>query len=616
MCGITGILGIGDANRSALIIEKMSQSMAHRGPDADGIFSDVNIALGHRRLAIIDLDPRGNQPMTSPCGRYVMVFNGEIYNYQSLKLLVSNYQFQSATDTEVVLALFIQNGVEILKKLEGMFAFAIWDKQQKELFIARDRFGKKPFYYHVTGGTMIFASEIRSILAADTFKPILNKGRITEFLQYQTVLDPETLVQGVLQLPAGCFAVIHNSVDIATSIQVNIQPFYKLGESDENTRANGPYQEVVKNVRELFFEAVSKRLVADVDFGAFLSGGIDSSAVVAAMSMQLDRPVKTFHVYFNEGEFSERKYADLISKKYHTDHKNILIQPNVFLSEVELAIKAIDHPSADGINTYVVSKFTRAAGVKMALSGLGGDELFAGYPVFKRLTQLNHFKKLGLFKIIDWIPQRLIVMALGRGKAAELFLNRPMSIENSYLLFRQLMGNAQVREFVRTDFSAMKLTNRMGKSDLLKWISISEMQMYMKPVLLRDTDQMSMAHALEVRAPFLDHKLVNYVLNLPDAFKPLNPGKKLFIDAMGEDLPKEIWDRRKMGFVFPWRVWVNQELKSLVDEGLQVIESIDYLRPWLNELRKYQAFDENPKWYNLWLLSTLGHWMKNNKIGG
>lgn len=614
MCGINGIFSSDSNINRENSIKLMNQKMSHRGPDADGVFHEDEITLGHRRLSIIDLDARGNQPMLSSCGRYIIVFNGEIYNFQKLKQSLSNYSFKSETDTEVLLALFLDRGKDMLSLLEGMFSLVIWDRNEKRLLMARDRFGKKPLYWWRSSDkcTLLFSSEVRSLMSAGIFKAKLNKKVLGQYLQYQTVFDPNTLVCDVYQLPAGCYA----DVQILGNGTINFDKgcYYQRQEAISQTNPTKSYDDAVKNTRVLFEYAVQKRLVADVDFGAFLSGGIDSSAVVSMMSKHLDKPVKTFHVYFDESAFSERKYAEMIARKFQTDHQNILIQPKAFLEEVSPALEAIDHPSADGVNTYVVSKYTRLAGIKMALSGLGGDEVFGGYDVFRRIKQINKLRSMGLIQLLEVLPSSIRNMAPVNGKLKEMISLSKLTESNVYELFRHFYSDAELRSLGFNQKREFGWGVPLRKDNITAWVGNEEIEKYMKPVLLRDTDQMSMAHSLEVRVPFLDHELTNYVMSLPDEFKPLTPGKKLLIDAMGDDLPREIWDRKKMGFVFPWKQWVNLELRTIVNEGLESAYRLTDLQPAINELRQYQQGLINEKWHKTWLLSTLGHWIKNNDI--
>lgn len=613
MCGINGILSSdGELDRKTAI-GLMNSKMSHRGPDSEGEYLNEEISLGHRRLSIIDLDSRGNQPMHSNSGRYVIVFNGEIYNYQDLKKQLGNVNFRSETDTEVVLVLFERMGPKMLDLLEGMFAIAIWDNETGKLFLARDRFGKKPLYWWLSedSRTFLFSSEIRSLLAPRVFNPKLNKDVLGQFLVYQTVFDPDTLVSSVYQLPAGSYA---DCTLLDEKIKADIKEYYRR--QKEIVRDNTPksYNDVVSNTRKLLDESVHKRLVADVDFGAFLSGGVDSSAIVAIMSRYLESPVKTFHVYFDESDFSERPFAELVANKFKTNHTNILIRPNEFLDEVNPALMAIDHPSGDGINTYVVSKYTRMAGIKMALTGLGGDEIFGGYDVFKRMKQIDALRRTGVMPLWQQLPGSFRKKIPIKGKLLELLSLPSITVESAFEIYRQFFPLGVLDTFGINVKKHMEWSIPLVSNNITGWVGNEEIEKYMKPVLLRDADQMSMAHSLEVRVPFLDHKLTDYVMSLPDKFKPLQPGKKLLIDAMGEDLPREVWDRKKMGFVFPWKQWVNKELKSVVNDGLEAVSELKELEVLIHELRGTQNGINNNQWHRIWLLSTLGHWLKNNEI--
>lgn len=614
MCGINGIFSSVKGLNREMSMKLMNDKMSHRGPDANGIFHSGEISLGHRRLSIIDLDERGNQPMFSSCGRYVIVFNGEIYNFQRLKEKTAKYSYRSETDTEVILALYLQFGKDMLALLEGMFSLAIWDNQEKELLLARDRFGKKPLYWWLSpeNDTFLFSSEVRPIIAAGLFEAKLNKSVIAEYLQYQTVFDPNTLVSDVYQLAAGNFAIVRMSENEEVSFQ--LQSYYSRQEEIVKTNAVKTYEDVVATTRDLFESAVQKRLVSDVDFGAFLSGGIDSSAVVAMMSKHLENPVKTFHVYFDESDFSERQFAELVARKFKTEHQNILIQPTAFLDEVVPALESIDHPSADGVNTYVVSKYTRMAGIKMALSGLGGDEVFGGYDVFKRIQQVHKLRKWGALQMVEAVPRKLRQFAPVKGKLKEVITLSKIDEPSVYELFRHFYSDDELVNLGLHNNKCFDWGISLTESNIVSWVGNEEIEKYMKPVLLRDTDQMSMAHSLEVRVPFLDHILTDYIMSLPDIYKPLKPGKKLLIDALGDDLPREVWDRKKMGFVFPWKQWVNQELKEIVNVGLDSVSNIAELHLAVSELRQYQQGQSNEKWHKTWLLSTLGHWIKNNGI--
>ena len=369
----------------------MTQSMSHRGPDAEGYFLDRELAFGHRRLSIIDLSSAANQPFFDNSGRYCIIFNGEIYNYADIKPLLAGYPFRTNSDTEVILAGYIQWGADCLKHLRGMYTFAIWDKEERSLFIVRDRLGVKPLYYFQDSEQFIFASEIRAILSVMPGKKELDHSAIAEYFRYQSIGFPFSPVKGIQQVEAGTWLKIRHGV---VKREVYWDPV--RNRSDFNLRDK---KQVEEKVRELMLQSVKRRLVSDVPVAAFLSGGIDSSAVVGLMVEAGNAAPKTFTVSFDEKEFDESQYAETIARKFHTDHTLIRLKPEMMLEELTNALDAMDSPTGDGINSYVVSKAIHEQGIRVALSGLGGDELFAGYPIFSnyvRLMQKNWIWKMPL----------------------------------------------------------------------------------------------------------------------------------------------------------------------------------------------------------------------------
>lgn len=613
MCGINGLYGLREEFRTRDILAHMNIALAHRGPDAQGVFSRPGIGLGHRRLSIIDLSDDGRQPMLNGSGNLAMVFNGEIYNYKQLKSECKNYEFRTQTDSEVVLALYEKHGEKCFELLDGMFALAIWDDAKKTLVLARDRMGKKPLYYTWVNEVLIFSSEIRGILATGLMKPVLSREGLSNYLQYQTVYSPQTILQDIFMLEAGTFMTISSGI-------IDKKKFWNLDRAKEKYTLTGPYDKVVKQTRQLFFNAVEKRLISDVPLGAFLSGGIDSSSVVAAMAGVAGSKVKTFNVYFDEEEFSENKYAELVAKKFATEHHSIHLKAEDFLGELEAGLDAMDHPSVDGQNTYIVSKYTKQAGITVALSGLGGDEVFGGYPVFGYIKQWYKYRALrripfGMRRAaLKIVQKRVSETKSGRiGQLAEL---RQWNWTDIYPLFRMTLSDEEIRQAGLEPISAKGIE---GDNDsafrLLSEVSIAECKTYLENVLLRDADQMSMAHALEVRVPFLDKDLLEFVFSLPDDFKPIRPGKKLLIDAMGDLLPLEVWNRPKMGFTFPWRRWINNELRALCEENLKFLQQGNIIDPAYIEARlnSLQA-PENKEWYKVWNLVVLARWIKKNNI--
>jgi asparagine synthase (glutamine-hydrolysing) len=607
MCGINGIIRVSDEQKSRTEIALMNSCLKHRGPDDGGDFTDDFASLGQRRLAIIDLSEAGHQPMFSKDRSIIIVFNGEIYNFKDIKKELPDYAFVTQTDSEVIIAAYLKWGISFIEKLDGMFAIALYDKQAQSVYLIRDRLGVKPLYYYESpGGEVYFSSEIRGITAIPGFKKELNSELIHDYLTYQTVTGQGTLVRNVMMLEAGTYARVDRS---RFDVKTYWKPEYK-------TRTDINYDMAVKEVRELFFKAVEKRLMSDVPLGAFLSGGIDSSAIVAAMSECGIRP-STFNVNFTEGKFSEAHYAQVVAKKFNTDHAEINLMEDYFLGLLPAAVNALDHPSIDGLNTYIVSKATKEAGITVALSGVGGDEWFAGYPVFKRL----HDKTLGQYKMVPRFLRAGASTALSailkdESKEKKLrLLGSELRNEDLYMAERMLFTRGQIHKLLRNDTGAG--SKEPGPIKNISDLSIAEWKYYLMPVLLRDTDQMGMAHSLEIREPFLDYRMIEYLLSLPDAYKFGPKPKQLLVSAMGDLLPDEIVSRTKMGFVLPYEVWMKKDLSKFVMAGLATLkhhrafneEGISALET------KYFAGRNGVRWNMIWSLAVLGHWIKNNQIG-
>lgn len=624
MCGINGIFSFNGTGFFDEQVRKMNACLAHRGPDDEGLFSAEGIALGHRRLSIIDLSPAGHQPMQYAEGRFTIVYNGELYNYRELKQELADFSFSTSSDTEVILAAYAKWGTACLDRLNGMFAFAVYDKAERTVFIARDRLGIKPLYYtQVTQNDSVllaFSSELRPLLASGMAKPVLNKEGLADYLFYQTVHAPGTIVDGVQMLLPGHYMKLGTGCEIE-----------KWWEAGGNVSDEISYNDACKNVRRLLTEAVERRLVADVPFGAFLSGGIDSSAVVALMKEVSAAKIKTFSVVFDKSELSEAVYARMIAKKFGTDHHELLLSPDDFLHDLPAALDAMDHPSGDGPNTYVVSKATKAAGITMALSGLGGDELFAGYDIFRRAVSLEKKSWLNAFPRSLRSAGGSILRSVRPGVASEkmamvLGLSH-IDFESFYPFSRQVLLDEQIRTITGGKFTHAKSVRQAaagaarragGKTQLLSRVSIAEIETYMQNVLLRDTDQMSMANALEVRVPFLDYQLVEYVLGLPDALKFPHRPKQLLVDAMGDLLPREIVERPKMGFILPWKHWMKKELRAFCEERLNLLGAFPGFDP-AGITRLWNAFlqdDPRVTYSRIWPLVVLGHWFKKQGIHG
>lgn len=625
MCGIAGF-SVTDSNQNYHdVVNSMVHALKHRGPDSQNSWNDEKVYLGHARLSIIDLSESSNQPLHSSDNRYVIVYNGELYNYQELKLELQRvsfgskdqaYFFKTNSDTEVIIAAYQRWGEECLNKFNGMYAFALYDKVEKSLFIARDRMGIKPLYYSFANGKLVFASEIRSLLASGFVKRKLNREVINEYFLYQTVHAPNTIIDGVKMLMPGTFMTLKNDE----------LKFYRYWNAQDYARVNNDldYKATCNKTQDLLFQSVERRLVADVPFGAFLSGGIDSSAVVGIMSKLCARKVETFNVSFDESEFSEAVYARRIAELFNTQHHEIKLKPSDFLNELPQALKATDHPSGDGPNTYVVSKATKNAGVTMSLSGLGGDELFAGYDVFKRMVDVDRKSYFNLFP--SWmrgVPASVLKAkskSVAGDKMHEALTQDKFNIASVYPLTRKSFSKTQEKALLGKNASPLqniiKELNKPINGKLLSHVSLLEMQTYMQNVLLRDTDQMSMAVALEVRVPFLDYKLVEFILSVKDEYKYPSTPKKLLIDSLKGLLPDDIINRPKMGFTLPWATWMRNDLKSFCEANILSLSKRDFVneKALLNLWKSFLNNDKRVTWSRIWHLVVLENWLTENNI--
>ena len=623
MCGIAGIAGIEHPAQAQPLIEDMTQAIRHRGPDAAGHYVQPGIALGHRRLSIIDLSPSANQPITDPSGRYTIAYNGEVYNYRTLKAELKDYAFQSDSDTDVILAAYQAWGPACVKRLNGMFAFAIWDAADQRLFLARDRLGIKPLYVHQAAGRLTFASEVRALLASGQVPRRLDRASLSQYLRYYSVNAPQTLLADVQQLPAGHHGLWEQGQWTLTRYWSPTEDAADLGDAS--------YDAVTTQVRHLLQAAVERRLMSDVPFGAFLSGGIDSSAIVALMATVSDLPVNTFSVVFAEKEFDESPWSDLMAQRYGTQHHRIQLSPGDFLQELPQALAAMDHPSGDGLNSYVVSQATKRAGFTVALSGLGGDELFAGYPVFKRYQKLRGLRSFyGVPNGLRSLAGQAVASVYRTHKTArlqELIELEQNRFAHLYPVFRKIYNDREIDRLLGQHAPAEAMLQALFSPEDLaavdqlpsfSQVTVGEISTYTQNVLLRDTDQMSMAHALEVRVPFFDHTLVEYALGIPDALKEPTYPKKLLVDAMGDLLPPELVHRKKMGFVFPWDEWLRGTLRDLCAErmahlaGRGLFDPAEVQRIWQGFLNQ----DKEITWIKVWMLVVLETWLAANEVEG
>jgi asparagine synthase (glutamine-hydrolysing) len=587
MCGIFGIIAQ-NARIADGLLERATRSLAHRGPDDSGTIvlhdtvpDPVEIGLGSRRLAILDLSPLGHQPMHDPETGNWIIYNGESYNFRDVRneLEQAGTRFVSHSDTEVLLKAYARWGEQCLLKFRGMFAFAIWDARQHRLFVARDPMGIKPLYYVQAGACFLFASEVRTLLGTGLVQQRIDPAGLINYLTFGSAYDPLTLVEGIHALPPG-----HTLTWEGGKLQVS--RYWDLvdevkSELIASSISTESEAEAAAQLRPVLEEAVRMQLVSDVPVGVFLSGGIDSSALVSILSRGGVTP-STFSIVFREADFSEAEHSRAIARKFRTDHHEINLSQTDVLAAIPSALSAMDLPTMDGVNTYFVSREARAAGVKVALSGLGGDEVFAGYSNFRTVPRMERFARV-------WKHLPLPV----RGSFASVFAavspdndqNRKLvslarangRISHSYFLTRMLFTPTQRDTLLPHADATMNESAAASQRDWLQrsrlldpvnQVSYLESRCYMLNTLLRDADFMSMSQGLEVRVPLIDHQLAKAVLALPGAWKLNGAPKKLLVEALGGSLPAEVVHRPKRGFTLPFEQWMRHELRAEIEPVL------------------------------------------------
>jgi asparagine synthase (glutamine-hydrolysing) len=640
MCGIAGAVDFSRVGERRLStrgpVEQMVERLRHRGPDASGVEAvggqSLAVGLGHTRLAILDPSPAGRQPMRDTGTGNWITCNGEVYNYWKLRqvLSASLTPWISRTDTEVVLRAYARWGQGCLDHLDGMFAFAIWDARRQRLFLARDRLGIKPLYYHAGDGFFLFASEVGALVASGLVAPRLDPIALWQYLTYQSIPTPRTLLQGVRSLPPGSWL----TVDATGTIDEGRywDPFQNA--SPAARAATEP--EGRRRVGELLRDAVANHLVSDVPLGAFLSGGVDSSAIVALMREAGHTP-RTFSVVFTEGSYDEARYARQIADRFHADHAEILLTEGDLLDQLPDALAAMDQPTGDGINTYVLARAVRSRGMKVALSGLGGDELFAGYPSSNRLRRVAR----GL-RFWGYSPEAVRslagkgIRAVGRSSVAATktaaLVESDGTLAATYPVMRQVLSLRQRRALLREPWLELaggapdpyvnllhEAYTRAPWAGPLTQLAYAEGRTYMHDVLLRDTDQMSMAHALEVRVPLLDHRLVEYVMGLPDSHKrPGGTPKRLLVESLGGLLPADIVQRPKRGFTLPLDPWMRGGLRGFCEDrlGTDRVAGRGLFHPHEVQLLWRAFLDRRPEvsWSRLWILVVLEDWLERNGV--
>lgn len=569
MCGICGFF---DKKRELgeETLHRMNEAQGHRGPDDSGLFFQEGVGLGHRRLSVIDLSANGHQPMFNEDQNLAVVFNGTIFNFPELReeLLKKGHRFLSRSDTEILLHLYEEKKEGMLRDIQGQFAFALWDSRERRMLLARDRLGIKPLYYAIRNGTFLFASEIKALLASGAVPRELDAGGLVSFLESNSVAPPGTIFRDISVLPAGHY-LLHdgNGIDLKSYWDMEFSS-HKEGLS---------YQAYKEKLREALFKSVESMLVGDVPVGVFLSGGIDSSAIAGILGKLGRGDIETFSIGFSDGAYNELPYARKVAERNLSRHHEILLTPQDLLEGLPHIIRAMDQPTGDGPNTYLIAQRTRQH-VTVALSGLGGDELFFGYHLFPMIPKVLALTA-PLYRLPDGLRSgarslgRILCRIAGRNERFADVLQGFDPFAAAYLAMRRvfpedlisktLMGTLPPR-FPFRELVEECLGSRRGLATG-EAISRLELKTYMQNTLLRDADVMAMAHALEVRFPLLDEGLLDLAGEIPPAFKE---GKRIFIDAVRDLLPPEIINRKKMGFSFPIPLWMKGALKPIIMERL------------------------------------------------
>ena len=571
MCGIAGFL-LREGLAQKPLVETMCERIRHRGPDDTGVHLDGPCGIGMRRLSIIDLGT-GHQPLSNEDGSVWVVFNGEIYNYRGLRdrLLAQGHVFHTNSDTETLVHLYEQDGVEGLAHLRGMFAFCIWDGRRRELLLVRDRFGKKPLYYAETPQGLYFASELKCLRLPGV--PLeIDEAALRLYFLFGYIPDPYSPYRAVRKLMPGCWLRYSAGGRLETGRYWRLPPF-----AGRNT-AGLDKRETLAGIRETFDEAVRIRMEADVPLGAFLSGGIDSSLVVASMSMQSPEPVRTFSIGFEESAFNELPYARMVAEKYRTQHHEIVVRPDS-VALVNRLVRHFDEPFADSsaIPTYIVSEFA-ARHVKVALSGDGGDELFGGYESFFEIEK---------YRVLDAIPQpvRRLLSAVAEklpyaayGKNYLRMLGRPSALARyfdlhayGYFLRQRIFRPEWVLDG-DIDSLARALPDSLDRSgdDVMVQAMYFEATAQLTGDMLVKVDRASMAASLEVRCPMLDHVFAGVAAAIPYPWKlHRGAGKRILLEALGDRLPPPLLNRPKKGFAVPLAAWFRTSLRDFIGDHLE-----------------------------------------------
>ncbi|QCK14326.1 asparagine synthase (glutamine-hydrolyzing) [Mangrovivirga cuniculi] len=623
MCGITGVFALNEIGRMQMIhLSNATSTLAHRGPDDQGLFNDYRVALGHRRLSVIDLTQTGHQPMSDKTGRYHIVFNGEIYNYPILRKELQNagVEFNGDSDTEVLLYSMIHWGVEALNKLNGFFAFAFYDSEKESIFIARDRIGIKSLYYHLDDDKLLFASEAVAIHSYGIEKEI-NKDALSLYLQLNYIPSPFTMIEGISKLPAGSYMTCDAEGN------TTIEKYYQIPESQISKETS--YNKAKEELVQLIENSVKERLIADVPTGTFLSGGIDSS-IITAVASKFKPDIKSFSIGFkDQAYYDETNYAKATAEHLGVEHHVFSLTLDDLYAELDQMLNSLSEPFADSssLPVYLLSKLTKEH-ITVALSGDGADELFAGYNKYQAFYRsLNPGIKenialagAGLWK---YLPQSRNSAIGNTFRQLNRFAGgSKLNPKDRYWFWATFMQEKEAQNYLTPEYRgntkhiASELCKYIDKGNINEVLT-NDLSLVLPYDMLTKVDLMSMAHGLEVRVPFLDHRIIDFAQSLPEEYKIDGKMKKRILqDAFKAILPDQLYNRPKKGFEVPLLPWMRGKLKDKINNqwlNREFIQEQGIFDSHTIEKLKKKLYSSNPgdSHATVWAMIVFQQWYKN-----
>jgi asparagine synthase (glutamine-hydrolysing) len=619
MCGIAGFVdGTVSIEVREAAVRRMCAAMVHRGPDDLGIESRGCATIGMRRLAIFD-PSNGHQPMKTRDGRYSLVFNGAIYNFRELQSELESlgWTFSTHCDTEILLAALVNWGKPAIGRLRGMFAFALWDAEEESLLLARDPMGIKPLYFALEGQRLVFASEAGGLLASGAADNQIDPRSVAAYLSWLAVPAPQTIYRGIMSLEPGQMLTVRGG-------KAEFEVTWRFSSIPGDIKPCSSHQEFILGLRAQLEDSIRAHVLADVPVGAFLSGGLDSAVVAGLMSRVSSNALKTFSIGFDEDEFSEADYAEDSARFFGSVHHTRIVTGDEVARDMDKILAACDQPTGDGINTYYASETARQGGAKVALSGLGGDELFGGYPSFRAIPSLARF--LPRWRVLPSPVRTAILGTLGMGgaRARKLsdFLRHSKDSHDLASLQRRVFSDSSREAILSPDVAAsirgeapfhpkhIALKADVGPIDDFSIVSAWEMRTYMADVLLRDSDVMSMRHSIELRVPFVDRPLVEWLWRQPASYKGAGRSpKSVLVEATRDILPPGMEARVKRGFTFPFPIWMRKDLRPFLEDTFSS-DSLQksgffWAKPAQLLWNRFAESGDNREWSRVWSLAVL-----------